>query len=189
MSFFIVADDSEGQSNTYYMDATVSINYRSRGNPTKYAVESGADVSDHYRQEPDQIISSGYISKVKFIREGSGQTDLEIFQAELTALKRSGKFFKVGYDINSPLLHNCLFSSLEFKWDTSTGKYALKADFTIEQVIVADQAKLTASPVPADQHKDMVEEKKTGKGSTTEPKAEEQGYLMGVIDDLTAERT
>lgn len=182
MAFYIRADNGTGDS--YQLDANVSIVYKQTGKVTKYTVEAGFNSSDHYQQEPDQITFRGNISKVKFLRNGLDSTDLEVFEKGMQDLKRSGKAFACSFSDNLDIMKECRFTELTMERNVKTGIYSLDVNFTIQQTRVASQAKLSTEPIPADQYKDMVEEKKNGKGSTEEPDENKGAYLEGVRQDL-----
>lgn len=184
MAFYIKTDNGEGTN--YYLDAVVSVMYEQSGKVTKYAVEEGFNVSDHYQQNPDRITFTGSISEVKFLRNGELSTSLELFEKGMQALKRSGKPFACNFSDNLDIMKDCRFTRLTMERTTTTGKYAIDVSFNIEQTLTAAQAKLSTEPIPADKHKDMVDEKKGGKGSTEEPDTEKKGYLTTVFESLTS---
>lgn len=182
MTFFIQADNGAGDR--YQLDATVTVAYKQSGEVTSYAVEEGTDSSDHYKQKPDTVTFDGVISQVKFLRNSKVKTDLAIFEKGMQDLKRSGKFFACSFSKNLDIMKNCLFTDLEMSRDTNSGLYAMNVRFSIKQVRVSNQAKLSTVPIPAAQYKDMVEEKKKGKGATTEVTEREEGYLTEIMVDL-----
>lgn len=182
MAFYIKTDNGDGD--IYQLDAVVSVMYEQSGKVTKYAVEEGFNVSDHYQQNPDKITFSGNISQVKFLRNRELSTDLELFEKGMQALKRSGEPFACSFSDNLDIMRNCRFTRLTMERTVTTGKYSIDVSFNIEQTRVATQAKLSAEPIPADQHKDMVEEKKGGRGSTEEPDKEKKAYLTTVYESL-----
>ena len=182
MSFFIQTDNGTGDR--FQLDATVSVSYKQSGDVTTYSVEEGTESSDHYTQKPDVVSFDGVISQVKFLRNGKLKTDLALFEKGMQDLKRSGKFFACSFSNNLDIMKNCLFTSLDMSRDTTTGVYALNVRFTVKQTLVSSQAKLSAIPIPASQYKDMVDEKKKGKGATTEVTKAEEGYLRGIMVDL-----
>lgn len=183
MAFYIRTDNGEGE--IYQLDAVVSIAYSQTGKVTSYTVEEGFEVSDHYHQSPDRITFSGSISKVKFLRNGAIATDLETFEKGMQTLKRSGKPFACLFSENLDTMKGCRFTKLDMSRSVNTGKYALDVNFTIQPTVYADQAQISAEPIPADQYKDMVETKKGGRGSTEEPEPEKEAYLTTVYNLLT----
>ncbi len=64
----------------YYMTATFNVSYIQSGSPTRYAIESGTQTSDHYNQQQDQLNISGSVSTVKFARNAEVSTDIEAFK-------------------------------------------------------------------------------------------------------------
>ena len=180
MALYIQAENGD----RFSLDATVSVNYTQEGQVTTYAVESGFDVSDHYKQLPDKVSFSGEISNVKFLWNKAFTTDLDIFEKGMQTLKRSGEPFSCSFSENLGIMRNCLFSSLQTTRDAGTGQHSLQVSFNIVQVRAASQAKLSSTPIPASQYKDMVEEKKKGKGSTEEPDEEKGAYLTSIVNKL-----
>jgi len=185
MTFFIQADNGAGDR--YQLDATVNVSYKQSGTVTSYAVEEGTDSSDHYKQNPDTVHFEGVISKVKFLRNSKVKTDLAIFEKGMQDLKRSGKFFACSFSNNLDTMKNCLFTDLTMSRDPKSGLHAMNVRFTITQTRVSNQAKLSTIPIPASQYKDMLEDKKKGKGTSTEVSKTEEGYLTGVRRRLLGE--
>lgn len=180
MSIYIEAANGD----RFFLDAVVELSYSQTGSPTKYAVESGVDSSDHYSQEPDTISYSGQISKVKFLKNSEVNTDLETFEKGVTALKKSGRFFSVSFSDNLNIMRNCLFTSLQMSRSTETGRYAMNVSFNIQQVVVASQAQLATTPTPANQYVDVVESSKNGSGTTEAPTASESEKLYQISQEL-----
>lgn len=184
MAFYIKTDNGDGD--IYQLDAVVSIVYEQSGKVTKYAVEAGFNVSDHYQQHPDRISFTGNISQVKFLRNGELATDLALFEKGMQNLKRTGKPFACLFSENLDIMKDCRFTRLVMERNVTTGKHSIDVSFNIEQTLTAEQAKLSTVPIAADKHKDMVEEKKGGKGTTEEPDTEKKGYLTSVFESLTS---
>lgn len=168
----------------YQMDATTQVNYQQSGKVTEYAVEAGFNSADHYKHDADRITFNGYVSQAKFLRKGTAGTDLALFEKGMQDLKRSGQFFTCTFSDNLSPMTNCLFDNLTMERDVETSTNSLKVSFVIKQVRVSDQAELSTKPIPAEQYKDMVQEKKAGKGATEEPDEEKGAYLEGVRQDL-----
>lgn len=180
MSIYIEAANGD----RFFLDAAEEVGYSQTGSPTKYAVESGVDSSDHYSQEPDTVSISGRISRVKFLRNAEINTNLEVFEKGMTALKKSGQFFSVSFSDNLSVMRNCLFTNLTMTRNKTTGRYALNISLGIQQVVVASQAQLATTPVPASQYVDTVESGKSGSGNTQTPTEQEERKLQDIVVTL-----
>lgn len=183
MAFFIKSSTGD----IFEMDATVEVGYNQTGKPTEYAIASKRRSSDHYDQMPDTVRFSGLVSKVKFARRREADLEvvetLEEFEGGLQSLKRSGEFFSCSFSDNLPILKNCLFTSLRMSRNSQGGLYQISVDFSIQQIIVSNQAELVASPIPASAYADVVEESEKGGSSTTEATAKEESQLKQALRD------
>lgn len=192
---YIEYKDKDGVVNRLRLTATVSVTHSQAGVSSEYAVEDGTTSSDHYSQKPDTIKFQGQISQFTFFRPAQNPdgtlktsaplpTTLPDYEILMTKLKKSGKYFTCSFSRNLNPMKKCLFSSLNITRSTETGLHALDIDFTIKQTTTALQAGVVATPVPADQYKDMVEEKDKGSGSTTggskKCKAEQRAVEAGI---------
>lgn len=186
--FYITTDNGEGD--TFQMDAVVAITYTQTGSLTKYAVEEGFNVSDHYRQQPDRISFSGEVSTTKFSRRvGPPSTDLATFEVGMQKLKRSGKAFSCRFSNNLTDMKNCRFTSLQMERNQNTGLHALKVEFSIEQTEVASQAQVTNAPVPVEWFADDAEGKSTKSGSTWgEGEDSKVFFWASDVEELTTEQ-
>lgn len=169
----------------YFLDAVFSINYDQKGAVTKYAVESGSISSDHYSNEQDTLSVSGAVSAVKFSTSSGESTSLELFEKNMTALKKSGKFFTAIFSDNLNPLNNCLFSSLSMVRDTETGVHSINVNMSITQIVVADRAETVATPKPLEQFEDIVESKKNKSGNTVEASEVDKKQLQDVFISLS----
>tara|TARA_Y100000310_G_scaffold74348_1_gene70498 strand:- start:27100 stop:27687 length:588 start_codon:yes stop_codon:yes gene_type:complete len=182
MAFFIQSNNGSGD--VYEMDATTEVTYSLSGNPTRYAVESGVNVSDHYQRSQPQVRFSGIVSDVKFSTPEGTIVTLADFERGLTDLQRSGEFFACTFSQNLDVLQNCLFRSLDIRTTTETGTLAREISFTIVQVEQAEQARVTVLPVPAERFKDVVEARSRGTGSTSEPNPVQNEDLTSTAEEL-----
>ena len=181
MAFFIQTDNGSGD--VFEMDATTEVTYSLSGNPTRYAVESGVNVSDHYQRSQPQVRFSGIVSDVKFSTPEGTIVTLADFERGLTDLQRSGEFFACTFSQNLDVLQNCLFRSLDIRTTTETGTLAREISFTVVQVEQAEQARTAVLPVSAERFKDVVEAKSRGTGSTAEPNTQQKSTLFDVLDE------
>ena len=170
--------DEGGNAVKLRLSATVTVGYSQKGKVTEYHIEAGAVAGDHYAQEADTISFTGQISAFSFFRpeknkEGKTNwttpppTSLLDYETLITRLKQSGEFFKCSFSNNLHPMTNCLFTSLTMTRSAQTGIHAMDVSFSIKQVQEAAQAGVKATPVPANQYKDMVEDKKKNSGATT----------------------
>lgn len=169
----------------YYMDAVFSASYSQSGTPTNYYVESGVNESDHYTQEPDTLNLNGAVSQVKFSSKRSFTTDLDVFEKELTGLKKGGEFFSVNFSDNLNPLQNCLFTNLSMSRSTQTGRYSIDVSMSISQVSVATAAGITVTPTPLAEFADVVEEKSNSSESTVSATTPQQVKLYEISQELT----
>lgn len=180
MSIYIQSSDGT----IYYMDAVFSVDYNQSGTPTNYYMESGANGSDHYTQESDSVSLNGSVSKVKFAANQQSSTELDVFEKELTALKKSGKFFTLTFSDNLNPLQNCLFSSLSMSRSNTTGKHAIDVSMTIRQVSVATAAGIVVTPTPLESFADVVESKSKSSESTVTSTKPQQEKLYQISQEL-----
>lgn len=143
------------------IDTVVSEGHASSLSLTKFAVEQGADMSDHYVVNPTIFNLSGIISDIssnEFIdfaltglakktidtavgllgddkdTEETG-TKSQLAWKQLKALQQSGQF--ITYNSNLEVYENMLITSLTTNQDANTSR-AIYFDMTLEQVLIAD---------------------------------------------------
>lgn len=161
MAVFI--QDANGKK--YYYDAVFSVTYVQRGNPTQYAMESGALSSDHYSQDQDTISIQGDIGEAK-IKEKDESSGRQEFLEGLMRLKKSGTFFTVSFTDSFITLKNCLFTQLSYEQSSETGKYTTSVTAEIKSVTVANQAQVVSTPRPMEDFREIVQDKKKTNTST-----------------------
>lgn len=186
--FYITTDNGAGD--IFQMDAVVAVTYTQTGTLTKYSVEAGFNVSDHYRQQPDRITFSGEVSTTKFARRvGPPSTDLATFETGMQTLKKSGKAFSCSFSDNLVVMKNCRFTALQMERNQTTGLHALKVEFSIEQTKVANQAQVANAPVPIEWFADDAEANSTKSGSTWgEGEDSKVFFWKSDVDELTKEQ-
>lgn len=182
MSKYFYIETANGDK--YYMDAVFNISYQQTGTPTTYAVEAGFDASDGYTQPNDVLSVSGAISRVKFSRSSATSTSLELFEKNMTALKKSGVMFSVNFSDNLNPLQNCLFTSLNLSRSTATGVHSIDVAMTIQPNTVADRAETVLTPKPLEQFEDIVSAKKKSSGNKVETTEAEESNLQRLEYEL-----
>lgn len=143
------------------IDTVLSEIHNSSLSLTKFAVEQGADMSDHYVVNPIIFNLVGVISDIssnEFIdfaltglakkavdsvigllgdgadTEESG-TKSQLAWKQLKALQQSGEF--ITYNSNLEVYENMLITNLSVKQNSETSR-AITFDMTLEQVLIAD---------------------------------------------------
>ena len=170
----------------FYMDAVFSVSYVQSGTASEYALQTGVKASDHYSQDTDTINISGSVSSVKFVGRGEAKTELEVFEKELTALKKSGETFNVSFSDNLTVYPNCLFTNLSMDRNTTTGAHAIDVQISIKQIQYGSAAGIVDTPTPAKEYADMVEDKKKSAGNTKELSTNESERLKQIQNELAA---
>lgn len=135
------------------IDTVISESHESVLNITKYAVEQGADMSDHYVVAPVVFSLSGAVSDIssneiidfaltglasKAFNSVTGQTSgtkSQLAWEQLKALQQSGEF--ITYVSNLEVYESMLITRLSVKQDVSSSQ-AIFFDMTLEQVLTAD---------------------------------------------------
>jgi len=152
----LLTEDSEIK-----IDTVLSEGHSSSLSLTKFAVEQGADMSDHYVINPVVFNLTGVISDIssnEFVdfaltglakkavdsvvglfgededTEESG-TKSQLAWKQLKALQQSGEF--IIYNSNLEVYENMLITSLTVKQNSETSR-AINFDMTLEQVLIAD---------------------------------------------------
>lgn len=152
----LLSDDAEIK-----IDTVIKETHASSLSLTKFAVEQGADMSDHYVVNPVVFSLSGVISDIssnEFIdfaltglakkavdsvtglfgddkdTEETG-TKSQLAWKQLKALQQSGDF--ITYTSNLEVYENMLMTNLTTSQDTTTSK-AIYFDMTLEQVLIAE---------------------------------------------------
>jgi hypothetical protein len=180
MSFFIRSGEV-----TLEMDATIAHTHTQLGTPTTYAVESGGKKSDHYTQEMDTFSYSGIISDVKYADRALVTQSVEDFELAVTSIKRAGQVFVCSFSSYLGEFENCLFTSLSINQLPEHGKYARGIEFSIQQIEVADIARVKEAPVPATAFIDPSEAK--GKSSTSPKNLDGSQAEKQSLNDLRIE--
>lgn len=183
MAFFLQTDNGTGT--ILEMDATLNVDYRLNATPTRYAVEAGANASDHYQRAQPMVSFSGIVSEVKFFTPDGPVVTLEDFERALIDLRNGGQFFACSFSQNLEILRNCLFTSLSIRSTPETGPDAREISFNIVQVEQAQQAQNTVLPVPAERFQDIVQVRSRGTGSSTQPEEEATRDLTSQVERLS----
>lgn len=183
MAFYIISKNGVGD--VFEMDATVTQNYALRASPTEYAVESGSKSSDHYDKQLIRLNYSGVVSDVKYLKGVELSQSVADFEEGMQALFDSGEFFACNFSEEQRLVKNCLFTSLQVVRNLEHGRYAIKVDFSVKQVKVANVSEVESTLVPFATFEDPSEEKKSGAGSTQQPDERELDALDRDVSNLT----
>ncbi len=181
MSNFYI-EDSEG--NIYEVTTVTDITVDYVSEVSQYPVEKGFSVSDNTTLSPVTLSYKGLITEVANISNLNPTDDVTKVVSDLVALRNSKNTFTVYYDNrvgakgSLPALESCVFTRLSFSRKSGQG-YSYNADFSIKQIIIADQAKVVEELVQAPSTNDQTaSEFSKGANSTKEVAIKEDLLLQ-----------
>lgn len=155
MSVYYIATD-DGQY--FELDCTEEMSISSPGRLTKYTLQSGASVSDHYINENKTASLKGIITDVK---TGAKERDLEkptdIFLTGIEKVKQDKIPFKFYYRNTTSggvrYLDNCMFTNVTASQSAALPAagdwYSYGVDMAFEQVRFSNRARITSERVPS----------------------------------------
>ncbi len=143
--YYIEFINQNSRREIYSFDSTASITLDDNGSTTKFKLDSGEDVTDHYINNNKMISFQGTITDIKtqerFSDEEQNKTTEE-FNNGMFFLKRSGRPFTIYTSKAMGIFNNCVFRSLSLTQDKTRGTYvtpqgtetsAFKISFRAEQ--------------------------------------------------------
>lgn len=160
----------------YELDATVTATVRESGRLTRFPVEDGNIISDHFSNDLVSIDLEGSITSAKALLDALAPHD---YIAGIREIKQSGKPVKVYMASRGRLrpLENCVIVNFEYTNDKEHGVTALTSSYSIklslQQVIISARAKLVQvrDVVIADQ---VAETEDSGNSTTRELTTQEK---------------
>jgi len=128
-------------------DAMITENPSFTAELTSHPVEDGADVTDHFRRNPDKLTMVVFITNTPILPEQQGipDRDIQIFEDLLRDIWAVGEPLTVITGLRT--YENMVLLEVSTTRDPSTGQ-ALSINLNFQEIVFANQARV---PVPPEQ--------------------------------------
>lgn len=136
MAIFYIKDGS----NVYEMTATTEVQFSYTGQPTKFKVESGATITDHYNISNATASFNGIITSVVLLSNGDNQLSPKQYIEGLRSLQISKRPFTVYLDDKLTPIKNCLFTTIDGSKGVDDGLSSWRMRLGFEQIRLEDRA-------------------------------------------------
>jgi len=134
----------EADGSFFLFDATVSESPTHEGSLTKHPVEDGADVSDHYQNEPDTLALVCGLTNSPLPAQGEPEQNRDVvLYKDLVAIKDRGEPITVVTGID--VYENMVITRITFTRDPQTGQ-ALLLNLDLEEVILTTTESVDIPP-------------------------------------------
>lgn len=162
------------------LDAAITQEHRFSANATQHPVESGADVTDHVIDMPDQLTINGVFSNTPILflasLQGSPKRAEEAFE-KLDALKKTGKTVDVFTTIK--VYRNMIITSLTARRSASIGN-AINVDIGLLEIRTARVEETTVDSGPKNLGKKAKSPAKANNAAQAQQKAPDSLLFSGV---------
>lgn len=136
MTIFYIKDGSD----VYEMTATTEVQFSYQGQPTKFKVESGATITDHYTLSNATASFNGIVTSVILLSNGEDQLSPKQYIEGLRALQISKRPFTVYLDDKLTPIKNCLFTMIDGSKSVDDGLSSWRMRLGFEQIRLEDRA-------------------------------------------------
>jgi len=136
MAIFYIKDGSS----VYEMTATTEVQFSYTGQPTKFKVESGATITDHYNISNATASFNGIVTSVVLLSNGDNQLSPKQYIESLRALQISKRPFTVYLDDKLTPIKNCLFTTIDGSKGVDDGLSSWRMRLGFEQIRLEDRA-------------------------------------------------
>lgn len=147
MSVFYIERDFP--KTIFALDSTSRSSLKTSGKATSYPIEDGSSVQDNYVNENNVVEFQGKISTVKSLSSSINLTPEKYIEG-LLEMKDAREVFTIYWSASSPEMSNCVFTSLEFSHDKTSGLVgghsSVSVSFSVKQLRIAQKAEVSVRP-------------------------------------------
>lgn len=171
MSVFYFTDK---EGNYYELSSTTKVSVSEQGRATTNPVESGKAITDNFVLEPRVINFSGVITNIKVIGQDTTRVKpVDQWINDIRQLRINKSLIDVYVD-SLDIIPSCLITSFNIEKTSIHGLSGWGCDFTMQEILVSERARLVEIPEPKEQVKDDVAGKRNSGNQTTKSNGEEE---------------
>jgi hypothetical protein len=187
MTVFYIKDGND----VYELSATTDVSVQYSGTPTRFKVEDGSTITDHYTVENAIASFNGVITDIISLNNIDPTKTPKEYLEGLRRLQQAKRPFTVFVDDKLQPFDNCLFTNIGFDKSLSEGLSGWRVSLSFEQIRISDRARASIIKIDATTAKDGDKDTLSGKTDSGTTKTEKQeldvSYIQGIREGVPSQ--
>jgi hypothetical protein len=170
MAVFYIKDGND----VYELSATTDVSVQYSGTPTRFKVEDGSTITDHYTVENAIASFNGVITDIVSLNNIDPTKTPKEYLEGLRRLQQAKRPFTVFVDDKLQPFDNCLFTNIGFDKSLSEGLSGWRVSLSFEQIRISDRARASIIKIDAITAKNGDKDTLSGKTDSGTTKTEKE---------------